>query len=135
MARAYTVTYDTTVLSNASVTQSGELKTTLKSTQTTSSNYSMLVKVAIVFGDKTFVEKSAIIKIAVTGGSISNENYGVNRCAGNWIHWSPGASITTPCLVFTNGLTGTDVAYNRVKCTMTGKIDYAYKQNLDQVGI
>jgi hypothetical protein len=92
----------------------------------------MLVKVAIVYDGKTFVEKTAIIKIAVTGGSIPTENYGVNRCAGDWIHWSPGKSISPPCLVFTNGLTGTDVKYeNRVKCTITSNIDYAYKQNLD----
>ena len=88
----------------------------------------------IVYSGQTFAQKTAIIKIEVLG-TFSTGNYGVNRCAGNWIHWSPGKSISPPCVVFTNGLTGTNVNYNRVKCTIPGKIDYAYKQNLDQVGI
>lgn len=56
--------------------------------------------------------------------------YGTNRCAGTWTHWSPGASQAIPCLVLTNGITATNVAYSKPLCTMTS--DYAYKQNLDQ---
>ena len=82
----------------------------------------------------TFAQK-LFLKLAVLLASMpSVKAYGENHCAGNWIHWSPGASMTPPCLVFTNGLTGTNVAYNRAKCKMnqmTGNIDYAYKQNLD----
>ena len=65
--------------------------------------------------------KELALVLAILLGSIPTAKaYGENHCAGNWIHWSPGASMSPPCLVFTNGLTGTDVNYdNRVKCTLT----------------